>query len=221
MTATKIFSDNKRMYNRLFWLDWISRLWFIGSGIYAVGLIYALFLHLQPGAQQTLTLPIDQSDPAAKGQANFDGMTSVVSHTVPQFTQMTVTLAHISAPAVILLGASDILAAVISAALAWFLFRFVWHLRQGQPFAASTARTMTAAGIIVGAGFTVSALLRALAYGQIGLVGFNGRDGITIGIAGGQTGFDFMPLFIAGVLFALAGVFRYGAELQRETDGLV
>jgi hypothetical protein len=220
MSATAIFYDNKKMFARLFWIDWIARLWFIGGGIWSIWLIIRTVIYLQPGAQVPLTMPVNQVFEQWPGKAYYSGSPYVLQHTTVQFTQATMTVVHLAPATVIWLGIGDIAAALMGAALAYCVFLLAWNLRNGRPFAATLSRLFVAGGLILGIGSTVSSVAKGIGQMTAMDIADTGKyQSLQIGSPG--TLLEFTPLFIAGLLFALAGVFRYGASLQRETDGLV
>jgi hypothetical protein len=219
MTTAQLVDSNK-MYNRLFWIDWISRLWALGAAAWSIWLIVQTILNTLPGAHVSLTVAANQDYPPHPGELFYSGSAYVLQGTSVHFTQATMTVAHLPAVTVILLGLGQIFAAVTSAGIAWCIFLLAQRLRADQPFAASTAHALTAAGLILGIGCTASNL--ATAFGQIGksYIAYMPKYGeLTLG--GSSTTFiDFVPLFFAAVLFALAGVFRYGEKLQRDNAAL-
>jgi hypothetical protein len=219
--AADILTENKRMYNRLFWIDLISRLWALGGGLWTLWLIVQTVLNTRPGAHVLLTLPVSQDYPAQPGTLSYSGGPYVLQGTTVQFTEATMTVAHLSTTTVIMLGLGEVFAAATSAGIAYCIFLLARRLRAGQPFAASAARTLVVAGLILGIGSTASNLLHGIGQATAFNIMYMAKYG-NMQIGGSSTTFiDFVPLFFAGLLFALAGVFRYGAALQRETDGLV
>jgi hypothetical protein len=136
-------------------------------------------------------------------------------------------VSHLPIMNVILLGLGQIFASAVSSGIAWCIYVLVRRLRAGEPFSQSTARALVAAGLILGIGSTASTI--ATASGQFGLtIAYIPKYGLWPVMIGSDPFIQFMPLFFAGVLFALAGVLRYGArlerqraELERETAGLV
>lgn len=213
--------DSKNMYNRLFWIDWISRLWTVGAVLWTISLIVQTVFNTLPGAHVSLTVAANQDYPARSGTLSYSGSAYVLQGTSVHFTEATMTVAHLPVSTVILLGLGQIFAAVTSAGIAWCIFLLAQRLRADQPFAASTAHALTAAGLILGIGCTASNLATALGQLGVGSIAYMPKYGeLTLG-GSGTTFIYFVPLFFAGVLFALAGVFRYGARLQRDTAGLV
>jgi Protein of unknown function (DUF2975) len=168
-----------------------------------------------------LTLPVNQNYPPHSGSLHYSGSPYVVQGTAVHFTQATMTVAHLSPVTTIMIGLGEVFAAATSAGIAYCIFLLARRLRVGQPFAASAARTLVVAGLILGIGSTASNVLHGIGQTTAFNVAYIAKYGdLTLGGSSTQL-IDFVPLFFAGVLFALAGVFRYGASLQRETDGLV
>ena len=226
MSDTRIDTPT-RMYNRLFWLKWISYLWASGSALLAIWLIIQTVLNCLPGAHVLLDVPISMNYPPQPGSLSYSGSAYVVQHTSVTFTQATMTVAHLPIKNAILLGLGQIFASATSGGIAWCIHILVRKLRANEPFTESTAKALVAAGLILSIGSTASSI--ATAMGQIGLqIAYIPKYGDWIGFVNSRSLIEFTPLFIAGVLFALAGAFRYGAqlereraELRRETEGLV
>jgi hypothetical protein len=226
MTAARIDAP-KRMFNRLFWLTWISCFWALGAGLWSVWLVVQTVLNCLPGARIPLTLPTNLTIPPVSGTVSYGGSAYVEPGSTVTATTVSLTASHLALQNVILLGLSDVLAAATSGAIAWCIYVLMRRLRSDEPFAASTARALTAAGLILGIGSTASTLCGGL--GHLGLyVAYLAKDGGDGFFSSGGDFIEFMPLFFAGVLFALAGVFRYGARLEqerarlrRDTEGLV
>jgi hypothetical protein len=226
MTTARI-GITDRKYDRLFWLTWISFFWALGAGVWSVWLIVQTVLNCLPGAHVLLTLPTNLIIPPVSGTVSYAGSAYVEPGSAVTATTVTLTASHLPLQNAILLGLSDVFAAATSAAIAWCIYLLMRRLRSNEPFAASTARALTAAGLVLGIGSTASTLCGGI--GHLGLyvayLAKDGGDGFFV--TGGEV-VEFMPLFFAGVLFALAGVFRYGARLEqervrlrRDTEGLV
>ena len=216
-----------RMYNRLFWLNWISYIWAVGFALWTIWLIVETVHNCAPGALVQLDVPMTLNYPPHSGSLHYAGSAYVLQHTSVTFTQATLTVAHLPVHNAILLGLGKIFASATSSGIAFCIYLLVRKLRANQPFTDSTARALVVAGLILGVGSTASSV--ATAIGQIGLeIAFIPKYGEWTGSSSPQSFVEFTPLFFAGVLFALAGVFRYGARLERErtqlqheTEGLV
>jgi hypothetical protein len=227
MTTTARIDAPRRMFNRLFWLTWISYFWALGAGAWSVWLVVQTVLNCLPGAHVALTLPTNLEIPPVSGSVSYSGSAYVLPGSTVTATSVSLIASHLPLQNAILLGASDVFSAATSAAMAWCIYLLMRRLRANEPFAASTARALTAAGLILGIGSTASTFCGGI--GHLGLyVAYIAKDGSDGFFASGGSVIEFMPLFFAGVLFALAGVFRYGARLEqervrlrRETEGLV
>jgi hypothetical protein len=225
-TAPRLDASN-RMFNRLFWLNWISYFWALGFGLWALWLVVQTVLNCLPGAHVQLDLPVSQDYPPRSGSLSYGGSAYVLQHTSVTFTRASMLVSHLEIKNAVLLGLGQVFASATSSGIAWCIYVLVRKLRQNEPFTESTARALVAAGLILGIGSTASSL--ATAMGQLGLsIAYIPKYGDWNGFALNDTFIEFAPLFFAGVLFALAGVFRYGARieheraaLKRETEGLV
>jgi hypothetical protein len=209
-----------RTYNRLFWLNWISTLWAIGFALWTVWQIVKTILNCLPGAHVALDLPMTLDYPPRPGSISYSGSTYVLQHTAVTFTHASLTVAGLPIYNAILLGLGGIFASATSSGIAFCISVLVRKLRANEPFTESTARALVVAGFILGIGSTASTV--ATAFGQFGLViAYIPKYGIWSPYSDTQSIVEFTPLFFAGVLFALAGVFRYGARLERERAELL
>ncbi len=110
-------------------------------------------------------------------------------------------------------GLGALTAAVVSAAIAYFLIR----LLRGTPF----HRSLVVSTIIAGAALSIGNMLAQF-------IGGFGRMQAAVElnpVAGGvfEVGFalDPVPILVGFVVLALGYVFQFGARLQRDTEGLV
>jgi hypothetical protein len=110
-------------------------------------------------------------------------------------------------------GVGVLVAAIVSAVIAWALIA----ISRGRPF----ARPLWKLSVIAGATLSIGSLL-----GQ-GLAGFGSMNAavelnaVSDELFGVGFALDLAPIAIGFVIMALAFVFRAGAHLQRETEGLV
>jgi Protein of unknown function (DUF2975) len=226
MSSTRLDAP-PAMYNRLFWLNWISYLWGVGFGLWTLWLVVQMVLNCLPGAHVQLDVPLNFNYPPHSGSLSYGGSAYVLQQTSVTFTRASMLVSHLPIQNVILLGLGQAFASATSSGIAWCIYALVRKLRANEPFTASTTRALVVAGLILGIGSTASTL--ATAGGQLGLaIGYIPKYGDWPVLIDTDPLIEFTPLFIAGVLFALAGVFRYGArleseriELKRETEGLV
>jgi hypothetical protein len=226
MSASRIDTPT-RMYNRLFWLNWISYAWAVGFALWTIWLFVQTIQNCLPGAHVQLDLPMTLNYPPRAGSISYSGSAYVLQHTSVTFTQASLTVAHLPIYNAILIGLGKICASATSSGIAWCIYVLVRKLRANEPFTESTARALVIAGLILGIGSTASSIATAL--GQVDLaIAYIPKYGTWVPFSNSQSFIEFTPLFFAGVLFALAGVFRYGARLEREraalrreTEGLV
>ncbi|MBJ7456172.1 MAG: DUF2975 domain-containing protein [Thermoleophilia bacterium] len=115
--------------------------------------------------------------------------------------------------------APQVLGAAVVVGTAYLLWRVVRSLREGDPFNRRNARRLTAAALIVMIGGTAVGVVDAM----VGLV-FATEAAEALGddsaVAPG-TGLSFLPIAIGLVLGVLAEVFRRGAAMREELEGLV
>ena len=216
MTAPSRLEANDTKLGASFWLYWIAVLWALGGAAYTVYLIVQTITNCLPGAEVLVSLPANQDYPPQSGSLSYGGGPYVVPGTDVTFTQASMLVSHLPVSNTILLGLGQILAAATTSGIAWCVLILLRKLRNDEPFAAATARALTVAGIILAVGSTLSNLSTSSA--QVGLfIAYIAAHG-TLNVGGGGWTLDFTPLFLAALLFALAGVFRYGARLERERD---
>lgn len=115
------------------------------------------------------------------------------------------------------LFAGALLVLLAAAAIAWSIYTAALLASMRDPFHPSVPRTFRLASIVVVVGAVVGDLLRTI--------------GMTLAARSLDWGpdlavpfffeFPLWPFAVALGLFALSAIFRYGAQLQRETEGLV
>jgi hypothetical protein len=132
---------------------------------------------------------------------DFDGGVALVSD-MPGITLASVALADI-VPA---LAAIGVIACVM------LLCR---NLLAGRAFAAANTRLVTAASILIAAGWAGGLLFTTMANnGAVAVLSEGTYEGVAVTI-------DWLPLLAATGVGAVAAAFRTGERLQRDTDGLV
>lgn len=131
----------------------------------------------------------------------------------------TATLERAGAGALIGSVAPQVLGAAVVVATAYLLWRVVRSLREGDPFNRRNARRLTAAALIVMIGGTAVGVVDAM----VGLV-FSTEAADALGEGSAVTSgaeISFLPIAIGLVLGVLAEVFRRGAAMREELEGLV
>ncbi|MFD5226318.1 hypothetical protein ACFWHT_11915 [Microbacterium sp. NPDC058342] len=118
----------------------------------------------------------------------------------------------------IVLYAGTLLTLLASAAIAWAIHHATRRAGERAPFHRSVWRTFTVVAVVVMVAAVVGGLLQ-----QIGMTlaaqSLNwGSDASPIPF---RLQLPLWPFAVAVGLFALSAIFRYGAQLQRETEGLV
>ena len=226
MSATRLDAPTS-MYNRLFWLNWISYLWGVGFGLWTIWLAIQMVLNCLPGAHVQLDVPLSFNYPPHAGGLHYGGSAYVLQQTAVTFTRASMLVSHLPVQNVVMLGLGQVFTSATSSGIAWCIYVLVRRLRGDEPFSESTAKALVAAGLILGIGSTASSV--ATFGGQFALtIAYIPKWGDWPTMINADPLIQFVPLFLAGLLFALAGVFRYGArlerertQLKRETEGLV
>lgn len=117
----------------------------------------------------------------------------------------------------LLLYLGTLLTLSASAAIAWAIHNAARRAGERAPFHRSAWRTFDIVALIVMVSAVLGGLLR-----QIGMTlaarALEWADGVEIPF---QLSIPLWPFAVAVGLFALSAIFRYGAQLQRETEGLV
>lgn len=177
---------------------------FSGAFIAATGLINAVFRVIAPErypVQLLADVPLD----AGAGIVTAHG------------DSILVTSDTLSAGAVWLLATGDAVAALMIGTVTASFGYVLWRVAQRRPF----HRTVQVAVLITGCAVAFGSLI---SQGLGGLGQMMAADEVNPAINGvALVGFEFAPLpIIVGFgILALAYVFRAGAGLQRDTDGLV
>lgn len=141
-----------------------------------------------------------------------------ISRLSPETLAVTVDPSTLSGGALTLLmlerALDGLVGTVIAAAIAYTLFR----IARGQSFHASLYAVISAAGVTLALGMVLSTGLGGLGRMMAGdeLNTLLGTDTFAVGFF-----FSVIPVLIGFAVLGLAAVFRIGARLQRETDGLV
>jgi hypothetical protein len=105
-------------------------------------------------------------------------------------------------------------AAVATGAL-WLLWRIVRDVARAEALSATNARRVAAIGVLIAAGGSV-VQLGTFALEKIGIA-----HSAAAGIVDVPFSFRLAPLWIGALVVLLAEVFRQGARLRTEVDGLV
>lgn len=185
-----------------------------GAAVWLLGAFLSVLLPLltDQGLQRELLLA-DGGAPAGVG-ALPEGVRALASDTAA----LAIDVSVLSDGAVALLlteaGLSNLVGAIVAGAIAYSLRR----IARGDAF----HRSMFAVAVVAGCALSIGMMLAT------GLGGFGrmmagdelntllGSDVLAVGFE-----FDPLPVLIGFAVLGLAAVFRIGARLQRETDGLV
>lgn len=97
---------------------------------------------------------------------------------------------------------------------AWLVLRMARTLRAGDPFTAANARRLTALALVVGVGGTASQIVHVAS-----TLAVLDIDPAGPYVAGGVL--SFLPLLLMVAVAALAEVFRRGARMAQDVEGLV
>lgn len=115
----------------------------------------------------------------------------------------------------LLVAAPTVLGSIVVATVGWLLWEVVRSLRLGDPFHRTNARRLSIAAVMALVGGMATTLIGSLA--SITLAG-DAPD--SLGLATAAT-LSFVPVGVGIVLAAVGEVFRRGAALRDEVEGLV
>lgn len=113
--------------------------------------------------------------------------------------------------------AGTLLGLIASAAITWAIYTATRRAGMREPFHPSVSRTFAMASIVVMASASVGALADSIGM-TLAARSLRWEEGVEIPF---QLSIPLWPFAVAVGLFALSAIFRYGAQLQRETEGLV
>lgn len=107
---------------------------------------------------------------------------------------------------------------VLAVCVLYLLLRIVRTLRAGDPFVAANARRLTVMGFLVAVGGIVLQAVRTAAEMAV----IERVDRLAPGVVGGREfELSFLPVAAGLLLVGLAEVFRQGARLREDVEGLV
>ncbi|MGB4778376.1 hypothetical protein [Microbacterium sp.] len=201
------------------------------AGVYVLGaIITGLSTALASGV--TITVPVQTFWPELPAGMYLEGTSATLAG--GGFASAELYIEGLSPLTRTLWTASRVLTLLVPAAIAALIAYACWLLLGGRPFAAALAKVTFATALVVLIGGTAMQLLGDIAGGAAAQEvlawtsgGYAEVAGITDPAAAWwpRPGHDVqLPLWPIGAalgLAALAALFRYGAGLQRETEGLV
>jgi hypothetical protein len=155
----------------------------------------------------TLTLPLHSSpqDP-----------TGLELGATARFTAMEATIPGLPSGEAALLAWAGVLGQVSVLAVAALLFLLALRLRGENLYTPASAWIVGACGVVLALAGSAGQVLDAVARTRVArLIAANGQSD------GFAAGFNFTPLVAGVVLVLIAGVFRFGRRLQKDTEGLV
>jgi hypothetical protein len=213
-------------------LAWIVRA-VVGAAIVVAAFVALLTLLDLSGDTTTVTVPISQMPVKVPSGVTLDGLRATISD--GGFDRVTVTAAGLSVGARWTAAASVLLAMATAIVVAFVVLRLVRSTQEGDPFALGS-RALIRTGLVVLVGGTASVWV-----GDVGdwlasreLFGTGGWSGVDVGAdvtslsqlgwpepAAFRLDLPWAPLAVAVVLALLAAVFRQGARLRADTEGLV
>lgn len=125
-----------------------------------------------------------------------------------------VTVAHPSPQQAWTAAVPQVLDGLLIGTGAWLILRLARTLRAGDPFTPANARRLTLLALVVGIGSTASQMLHIASTLAVLDIAPGGPY-----VAGGVI--SFLPLLLMLALAALAEVFRRGARMAQDVEGLV
>jgi hypothetical protein len=176
--------------------------------------LFVVLSSVTSGGSPAIALPVAHNDITAVPRLAADP-SAVDAH----FTTVEFTAHGLSAGTSLLFYASRVLDPLAHGIVALAIMVLARDTARGRPFAPAVARGITVAGVTLGTVGMGSQLLKI--YGT-GLARHELLSGT--GLLDGYlppASLDWSPAFLAAALGILAAVFRHGARLQRDTDGLV
>lgn len=115
----------------------------------------------------------------------------------------------------LVLGVGNLLVAAASIAIGWCIYVAARRAALGTPFDRSVGRTFTVAGFVVLGAGVIGSILKQVAM-NLAVQELPGGSDVPFYLS-----LEYWPLLVSLGCFAMAAIFRHGARLQRETEGLV
>lgn len=162
----------------------------------------------------TLEVPVSEYWPFET--TAFDNLPATVL--AGGFTSAELTIEGLATPARLLWAFGQLLGLLVPAAVSGLIALVCFQLLRGAAFAPVVARAAMITAVVVLVGGLGSQVLSSIGGSIAGTQAFS--FGSTA-VAGFSIGLDFWPIGAGLAFAALAAVFRYGSQLQRDTDGLV
>ncbi|HEY0248999.1 MAG TPA: hypothetical protein VGC45_12130 [Gryllotalpicola sp.] len=213
-----------RSRNPLRLVAWASIAYLVLAAVHAVQAVLTLEDRLGH-ARTGIRLGFDPQLPVPEPpHDSFSGAAYVVPGTTMYLDHATGTVAHVPSASIALQSAGDLVGIFTGAGVALCVLLLVRWIIQGKPFVAAATRVLVALAIVVMIGFESESVLHFAGSNMLTTVLFGKPeqpDGMYSLPGGPQVIIGFVPLYIGAALLGLAAVFRVGAQLQRETDGLV
>lgn len=207
----------------------VAVIWAIGC---AIGAIIAVVSALM-SPELSITVPVREFWPELPSGITTDGPTATLVS--GGFTELNGQVEGLDVPTRILWAISQVLWALVPGSIAALIAIACSHLLNGRAFTEVLARLAMTTAVIVSVGGIAAQLLGDISATMAATqllevssaswhVEFPGvEDPLTAWVP--RPGFDikiaFWPLAAGLGLAALAAVFKFGARLQRDTDGLV
>lgn len=223
LLAKRLSEGNQRAFDLLRLLAWIITVLLLVVG--AVGLALNL-----ASPSVTMDVPYSNVWPMPMPGVTIESSGASIEGSTTAVAQLT--LSGLSPAPRILWAIGQLLSVLLPASVAFLVARAAGQMKAGAPFAPVLVRTIQiCAVVILGAGVLGPLLTdvagsvasnEALVFGA-SMTGY--PDTWTVQDALPQPAvlvtLDLWPIGVAVALFVLSAAFRYGARLQKETEGLV
>ncbi|MCL2532696.1 MAG: hypothetical protein FWE39_00895 [Nocardiaceae bacterium] len=205
-------------------VSWASIAYLLYAAIKLVGQVIDMVSRLQ-NAHAGITLTFNPGIPVPQPtNAFFAGGPYVVPGSTLYLTQAQGQVADVPAPSIVMQSLSGIVSVLTAAGIALCVLLLVTWVVQGRPFAAVTTRVLTVLAVVIVVGCESAIVLDFLARQLVNTVMLGAPqtpDGTWSVPADNNLVIDLVPIYVAVALLGLAAVFRVGASLEKETEGLV
>lgn len=209
----------------------------VWAAIATIGATFTVIAVLDPGSDTTITFPVQTFWPSLPDEVELEGMTATLNS--GGFTEVTGTVSGLSLATRICWAISQGLWWLIPAVIAALIALACRELRAGRAFAPAVAKMAMITAVVVAAGGFAAQVLGDVAGGMAAVEtlrwsGASWGTGEAFEMLGledplaawwPKPGFHIeLPLWplAAGLGFAaLAAIFRYGSQLQRDQEGLI
>lgn len=184
---------------------------FVGVVAAVVGVILPANQATQRTAQVSVTVTGETPAEVTGAFTLPDG-----AHLTPTSDTVALVVDDLPRPLAALTELDDLVAGLLTLAGAWLLHRVLRDIAAGRPFAPRTPDRIGGLALTVAAMAVLPEAVRTIA-----TLAVLERAGIAPDVLGSAFDLDLAPLLVAAILGVVAGVFRRGAQLAADVEGLV